>query len=257
MPDHLMGVSEVAGLLGVTRQRVTQLADGDFPEPVAVLASGRIWESSAIDLWAQANRNRPKGRPRGGYRIEHESHHIVEDSAYVVSLNVRATDDADLDSTFQRKFNYTMGKFVEGRLAQQLPPAEADTSLWRTMAGLATLQLRREIEAVSQQLDQVAYVADMEDRWTQYLESHATGMRHPIPPLRSGEVLHLWVHPIVPDQLTAASGVRDAMVDYVHVECRHWIDRDLIDGEISLFVTEVMCPTCRSLGRVVGLWPQR
>jgi prophage regulatory protein len=40
----LMGAQEVAELLGVSRQRVHQLAERpDFPAPVAVLAAGKIW----------------------------------------------------------------------------------------------------------------------------------------------------------------------------------------------------------------------
>ena len=118
-----MGVTEVATQLGVTRQRVTQLADSvDFPPPVAELASGRIWDGNAIELWAQVHRNRPKGRPRGGYRIEYKGHHIEENVAFVVTLDVRATDEADIDATFQRRFDFVQGKFVQDQLSQQLPP---------------------------------------------------------------------------------------------------------------------------------------
>jgi predicted DNA-binding transcriptional regulator AlpA len=54
---ELMGAAEVAALLGVSRQRVNQLAHTPgFPEPVAVLDAGRIWLGLDIRRWA-ARRN--------------------------------------------------------------------------------------------------------------------------------------------------------------------------------------------------------
>lgn len=54
MPEHLMGVTEIAQLLGVTRQRVHQLRQlDDFPEPTATLAAGAIWLRADIEAWAR------------------------------------------------------------------------------------------------------------------------------------------------------------------------------------------------------------
>lgn len=54
MTHHLMGVAEVAELLQVSRQRVTQLAKTpEFPAPSARLASGPVWESADIERWAR------------------------------------------------------------------------------------------------------------------------------------------------------------------------------------------------------------
>lgn len=54
MPDSLMGTTEIAELLGVSRQRVSQLAASDtFPEPVARLAAGPIWKRVDIVRWAR------------------------------------------------------------------------------------------------------------------------------------------------------------------------------------------------------------
>ena len=53
----IVGVSEVAQMLGVTRQRVHALARDDrkdFPKPSATLAAGRIWLRSDIEEWAVA-----------------------------------------------------------------------------------------------------------------------------------------------------------------------------------------------------------
>ncbi|WP_223162774.1 helix-turn-helix transcriptional regulator [Nocardioides antri] len=54
MSHHLMGVAEIAELLGVTRQRVHQLRQLDgFPEPTSELAIGLVWESADIERWAR------------------------------------------------------------------------------------------------------------------------------------------------------------------------------------------------------------
>lgn len=49
-----MGISEIAKFLGVSRQRVGQLAAGEnFPQPVARLAAGPIWEAADVERWAR------------------------------------------------------------------------------------------------------------------------------------------------------------------------------------------------------------
>ena len=56
--QRLMGISEIAQLLGVSRQRAHQLAQSeDFPKPIAVLAAGKIWEAKRIEAWAQRRRD--------------------------------------------------------------------------------------------------------------------------------------------------------------------------------------------------------
>jgi len=65
-------MTEVAGILGVSRQRVYQLAHDypDFPAPVAMLASGRVWDRAAIEAWTEGHPDRRPGRrrrtPEGG-----------------------------------------------------------------------------------------------------------------------------------------------------------------------------------------------
>lgn len=65
MTSHLVGLTEIAAMLGVSRQRASQIvrAYDDFPAPVAELASGRIWETAAVEAWAEAHPVRPPGRP--------------------------------------------------------------------------------------------------------------------------------------------------------------------------------------------------
>jgi predicted DNA-binding transcriptional regulator AlpA len=61
MTQRLVGVREIAQLLSVSRQRADQIArTKDFPDPIAELASGRIWERSVVVRWArQAGRSVP------------------------------------------------------------------------------------------------------------------------------------------------------------------------------------------------------
>jgi prophage regulatory protein len=55
----LVGLTEIAEMLGVSAQRVDQLARrDDFPEPVAVLAAGRIWRLGDIERWAESTGRR-------------------------------------------------------------------------------------------------------------------------------------------------------------------------------------------------------
>lgn len=54
----LVGAYEIAELLNVSRQRVSQLtAAAGFPEPVVELHAGRIWRKEDVIAWA-----RSKGR---------------------------------------------------------------------------------------------------------------------------------------------------------------------------------------------------
>lgn len=64
MTHHLVGSAEAAQLLGVTRQRLSQLLQSydDFPAPEAELASGRIWSTEAIKEWQDRHLERPPGR---------------------------------------------------------------------------------------------------------------------------------------------------------------------------------------------------
>jgi hypothetical protein len=62
-PD-LVGVAEVAELLGVSKQRASDLAHSEgFPAPVATLRAGPIWRRSQLARFAGGWERRP-GRPR-------------------------------------------------------------------------------------------------------------------------------------------------------------------------------------------------
>lgn len=54
---ELMGTSEVAALLGVSRQRVLVIArQPGFPKPVAVLKMGNVWRGEDIRRWTSEYR---------------------------------------------------------------------------------------------------------------------------------------------------------------------------------------------------------
>ena len=51
----LVAAQEIALMLDVSRQRVSQLAvSKGFPEPVALLGVGRIWLREDIEAWARS-----------------------------------------------------------------------------------------------------------------------------------------------------------------------------------------------------------
>lgn len=57
---HLVGVAEVAEILGVSPQRVHQLRKReDFPAPLVKLAAGYVWERVAIEQWLVETGRRP------------------------------------------------------------------------------------------------------------------------------------------------------------------------------------------------------
>jgi hypothetical protein len=60
-PD-VVGVSEAATILGWDRRRVaTYVSRGAFPEPIAALASGRVWRREDVEAFGR-DRLRRKGR---------------------------------------------------------------------------------------------------------------------------------------------------------------------------------------------------
>lgn len=60
----LLGVSELAGLLDVSRQRASELARlPHFPQPIAQLKSGPVWDDSMVKRFVSDWKRTP-GRPR-------------------------------------------------------------------------------------------------------------------------------------------------------------------------------------------------
>src|SRR5438094_2440694 len=65
---HLVGMAEIAEMLGVTRQRVGQLIEtyDDFPKPEVEISGGRVWSRTAIETWIATHPEREAGRPAEG-----------------------------------------------------------------------------------------------------------------------------------------------------------------------------------------------
>lgn len=63
--DELVGTPEVASILGVSRERVRQLAEtpGHFPSPVATIRDTRVWRWGDIADWITVGGRRKSGRP--------------------------------------------------------------------------------------------------------------------------------------------------------------------------------------------------
>ena len=77
----LVGVSEIADLLGVSRQRASELArTPSFPVPVASLASGPVWLEPSVLRFVDSWRRKP-GRPstRGSYLV------VADDGSVLLS----------------------------------------------------------------------------------------------------------------------------------------------------------------------------
>jgi len=62
--ETYVGVTEIARLLGVSRQRVAQLRTrDDFPAPIAELAAGPVWTRSSLNHFVEGWSRAP-GRPK-------------------------------------------------------------------------------------------------------------------------------------------------------------------------------------------------
>lgn len=55
---RLVGAHEIRAMLGgVSKQRVYQITSrDDFPQPVEVLAQGKVWSRSAVRQWIREHR---------------------------------------------------------------------------------------------------------------------------------------------------------------------------------------------------------
>ena len=58
MKLDLVGVAEIAEMLGISRQRVHAISQShdEFPAPVADLSAGKIWHRHEVVAWARAHR---------------------------------------------------------------------------------------------------------------------------------------------------------------------------------------------------------
>jgi predicted DNA-binding transcriptional regulator AlpA len=63
----LMGAAEIAQLLDVSPSRVHQILrdDSTFPEPVAVLSMGKVWQVEDVERWNAARKAPRPSRGQG------------------------------------------------------------------------------------------------------------------------------------------------------------------------------------------------
>lgn len=55
-PTPVLGITQIARRLGLTRQRAHKLAErGDFPTPVHDLPTGRLWRKGDVERWIEAH----------------------------------------------------------------------------------------------------------------------------------------------------------------------------------------------------------
>ena len=60
---NLAGTTEIAAMLGVSKQRASQIIQQpNFPKPVDVLARGGVWRRSDVERWILRGTD---GRPPG------------------------------------------------------------------------------------------------------------------------------------------------------------------------------------------------
>lgn len=81
---ELLGVAEIADMLGVTRQAVTNWKSrGGFPAPIAELKSGPVWNLTDVTDWAKATGMRVVEPPNASAEPSQAKHRV---GACVVSI---------------------------------------------------------------------------------------------------------------------------------------------------------------------------
>jgi hypothetical protein len=80
-PVELVGVSEIAELLDVSRQRIRELRQQPgFPAPLAELKAGPVWSRGSLDRFHRSWPRKP-GRPRDLRAIDREDFEILRSTA--------------------------------------------------------------------------------------------------------------------------------------------------------------------------------
>jgi predicted DNA-binding transcriptional regulator AlpA len=66
-PLELASLSDVARLLGVSRQRAKQIVESydDFPSPHGTTGRGNVWRTDDVTRWIESHPHRGMGKRRG------------------------------------------------------------------------------------------------------------------------------------------------------------------------------------------------
>lgn len=138
----LVGVSEIAGLLGVSRQRASELArTADFPVPVASLASGPVWLEPAVLRFAKSWTRRP-GRPRarGSYVVTDKDGAVLFSGQMKRQESVRSASREVIEMASQRRTSAKAAKAAssvlrDGRTSSKSKTAAASALSQRAPKG--------------------------------------------------------------------------------------------------------------------------
>lgn len=111
----LVGSAEIARFLDVSRQRVTQLqAEPGFPEPLACLAMGKVYDFAVVERWAIETGRRITFREWWDDRITD----IVDSDPEPEELDVEGmTKDFAAGIAL---YKYTFENAIPGRMAEIL-----------------------------------------------------------------------------------------------------------------------------------------
>lgn len=101
---ELVGVAEVAEMLGVSKQRASQLSnEAGFPVPVAILRATKVWRRIDIADYAKETRRTRKTRQLQ-LSLEEQS---WKDVATALAVSIRNPDLCDVRASL-RKFDKMM-----------------------------------------------------------------------------------------------------------------------------------------------------
>jgi serine/threonine protein kinase len=116
------GVSEVAEALGVSRQRLAKLREReDFPEPLAELAQGPVWDLGAIRAWNESGlRPSAAGRPRSDVAAR------TLGGRFLLEQKIGSGGFADVYRAYDRKHSGTSPEVVAVKVLRNVHLADPD-----------------------------------------------------------------------------------------------------------------------------------
>lgn len=122
---EMLGLSEVAALLGVSKQRIAELrTTGRLPMPIADLRAGPVWPKPAIERWLAAWERKP-GRPRKA-SVPSRSAAVREE----VAAPSQSRRRADLDRRYREGFAAHPETDPEMREARRLAIDSISEEVW-------------------------------------------------------------------------------------------------------------------------------